>query len=81
MSAGTSQNAYAAAGSKLNIVLDQGQTVYKRVLKKDYEIFIHALNYDVEKAWGCPKCPLPLGSDEHESNFDGTNNEVHIAGG
>ena len=78
MSAGTSQNAYAAAGSKLNIVLDQGQTVYKKVLKKAYEIFIHALKYDVEKARGCPKCPLPLGSNEHETNFDGIN-EVHIA--
>ena len=52
----------------------------KKVLKKAYEIFIHALKYDVEKAWGCPKCPLPLGSNEHETNFDGIN-EVHIADG
>ena len=60
MSAGTSQNAYAAAGSKLNIALGQGQTVYKKVLKKAYEIFIHALKYNVEKALGCPKCPLGI---------------------
>ena len=43
MSAGTSQNAYADAGMKLNSVLGQGQAVNRKILKKAYEIFIHAL--------------------------------------
>ena len=60
MSGGTSQNAFANAGQKLNTMLDQGQAVDKRILNKAYEIFIHALNYDIEKAWGCSKCPKEL---------------------
>ena len=71
MSCGTSQNAYADAATKMNSMLDQGQSVDRRVLRKAYEIFIHALNYDMEKAWGCARCPRPLGQDEHELDFDG----------
>ena len=51
MSCGTSQNAYHDAGEKMNSMLGQGQSVDKRVLRKAYEIFIHALHYDIEKAW------------------------------
>ena len=80
MSGGTSQNAFANAGQKLNTMLDQGQAVDKRILKKAYEIFIHALNYDIEKAWGCSKCPKELEKGEQESMFHGVL-EVHIADG
>ena len=80
MSCGTSQNAYADAATKMNSMLDQGQSLDRRVLRKAYEIFIHALNYDMEKAWGCARCPRPLGQDEHELDFDGVI-EVHIADG
>ena len=80
MSCGTSQNAYADAATKMNSMLDQGQSVDRRVLRKAYEIFIHALNYDMEKAWGCARCPRSLGQDEHELDFDGVI-EVHIADG
>ena len=81
MSCGTSQNAYADAATKMNAMLDQGQSVDKRVLRKAYEIFIHALNYDMETAWGCARCPCPLGQDEHELDFDGVIDEVYIADG
>ena len=67
-------------GQKLNTMLDQGQSVDKRILKKAYEIFIHALKYDIKKAWECPKCPELLGKDEHESMFNDVV-EVHIADG
>ena len=80
MSGGTSQNAFANAGQKLNTMLDQGQAVDKRILNKAYEIFIHALNYDIEKAWGCSKCPKELEKGEQESMFHGVV-EVHIADG
>ena len=65
----------------MNSMLDQGQSVDKRVLRKAYEIFIHALNYDMETAWGCARCPCPLGQDEHELDFDGVIDEVYIADG
>ena len=65
----------------MNAMLDQGQSVDKRVLRKAYEIFIHALNYDMETAWGCARCPRPLGQDEHELDFDGVIDEVYIADG
>ena len=42
----------------------------KRILKKAYEIFIHALKYDIEKAWGCPRYPKLLGKDEHNNDDD-----------
>ena len=64
----------------MNAMLDQGQSVDKRVLRKAYEIFIHALNYDLETAWGCARCPRPLGQDEHELDFDGVI-KVHITDG
>ena len=80
MSGGTSQNAFANAGQKLNTMLDQGQAVDKRILKKAYEIFIHALNYDIEKAWGCSKCPKELEKGEQESMFHGVL-KVHTADG
>ena len=80
MSGGVSQNAFADTGKKLNTMLDQGQSVDKRILRKAYEIFIHALKYDIKKAWECPKCPKLLGKDEHESMFDDVM-EVHIADG
>ena len=64
----------------MNSMLDQGQSVDKRVLRKAYKISIHALNYDMETAWGCARCPRPLGQDEHELDFDGVI-EVHIADG
>ena len=80
MSGGISQNAFADTGKKLNTMLHQGQSVDKRILKKAYEIFIHALKYDIEKAWGCPQCPKLLGKDEHESMFNDVV-EVHIADG
>ena len=38
MSCGTSQNAYADAATKMNSMLDQGQSVDKRVLRKAYEM-------------------------------------------
>ena len=79
ISGGTSQNSFANAAEKMDVMLDQGESIPKRILNKGYEIFIHSLIYDKEDAWSCKKCPKELKSNEHELMFE--EDEVHIADG
>ena len=51
MSGAVSQNAFADTGKKLNTMLDQGQSVDKRILKKAYEIFMEDTVKQLEFFW------------------------------
>ena len=78
---GTTQNSFVRAKNTLNVTM-RGKTKSKIILStfnKAYEIFIHAIDYDVEEAWNCDECPEPLKEGENEEDFDDI--EVHIADG
>ena len=53
--------------------------ISRQVFRQAYEIFMHALKYDVDAAWLCDLCPKPLEAGEKEEDFEAE--EVHISDG
>ena len=58
---------------------DEG-TISKQVFLKAFEIYIHAINYVKEDAFGCELCPTELEDGENEDNFEGVR-ELHVVDG
>ena len=54
--------------------------ITRSVFFKGFEIYIHAIKYDAEEAFGCPKCPCELSRGEKEEDFENIR-EVHITDG
>ena len=58
---------------------DEGN-ISKLVFYKAFEIYIHAINYAVEDAFGCELCPTALKEGENEDNFEDIR-ELHVVDG
>ena len=54
--------------------------ITRSVFFKAFEIYIHAIKYDAEEAFGCPQCPGELLRGEKEEDFPNAR-EVHITDG
>ena len=82
MAGGTTQNSFVQSKNDMNyIVRGQENRIPPWIFRKGYEIFIHALVYEKDKAWNCTDCPKPIltGSKEKEEAFEDV--EVHISDG
>ena len=58
---------------------DEGN-ISKLVFYKAFEIYIHAINYVVEDAFGCDLCPSELKEGENEDDYENVR-ELHICDG
>ena len=79
---GSTQNGFLQSKNEINkIVRGQEMEIPKHVFRKAYEIFIHAIEYNIELAWNCRLCPEPLDTKagEREDQFDQF--ECHISDG
>ena len=55
----TSQNAFIESKNTLNLTIrGKSSSVPRCIFQKGYEIFIHYLDYDIEKTWNCNECPV-----------------------
>ena len=79
---GNTQNSFVQSKNDVNLVY-RGQDIEipRRTFGKGYEIFIHSLDYDAKKAWGCDLCPKQLDSNMGKSEEEFTDIECHISDG
>ena len=79
---GHTQNAFVQCKNEVNMLV-RGEKIEipRQIFCKAFEIFIHALKYDVEMAWDCIMCPKVLDTIKGMKEQDYNEDEVHISDG
>ena len=82
LNGGVPQNVFVGAKNDLNTMIRGCETqISRQIFRKGYEIFLHSLQYDKEKAWMCQECPQELNPGDKKREEDFKDVEVHISDG